>query len=101
MRAVYNYELRALTTFSAVMSARVAAASTFRSQVRVIPGPTWAGQTWASPELLMLYVLNSWILFGKSHWQYLKSHAVRLERIQNKTREMSSRRAERPTSSDK
>jgi hypothetical protein len=69
MRAVYNYELRALTAFSAVMSARVAAGLTFRAQVRFMPGLTWAGQTWASQELLMLYVLNSWILFGQPHWQ--------------------------------
>ena len=45
MRAVYNYELRALTAFSAVMCARVAAGLTFRAQVRFMPGLTWAGQT--------------------------------------------------------
>lgn len=50
----------ALTAFTAVMmSALVAVGFIFRPQGRVV-----LGLTWVSLGLLMLYVLNSWILFG-------------------------------------
>jgi cation:H+ antiporter len=50
----------ALTAFTAVMmSALVAVGLTFRPQGRVV-----LGLTWVSLGLFMLYVLNSWILFG-------------------------------------
>ena len=50
----------ALTAFTAVMmSALVTVGFIFRPQGRVV-----LGLTWVSLGLLMLYVLNSWILFG-------------------------------------
>ncbi|MFZ5502378.1 MAG: sodium:calcium antiporter [Pseudomonadota bacterium] len=50
----------ALTAFTAVMmSALVTVGLIFRPQGRVV-----LGLTWVSLGLLMLYVLNSWILFG-------------------------------------
>lgn len=50
----------ALTAFTAVMmSALVAVGLTFRPQGRVI-----LGLTWVSLGIFMLYVLNTWILFG-------------------------------------
>jgi cation:H+ antiporter len=53
----------ALTAFTAVMmSALVAVGLTFRPKVRVM-----LGLTWVSLGLLMLYVLNSWILFEHAH----------------------------------
>jgi cation:H+ antiporter len=53
----------ALTAFTAVMmSALVAIGLTFRPKKRVI-----LGLTWVSLLLLMLYVINTWILFGQSH----------------------------------
>jgi len=53
----------ALTAFIAVMmSALVTVGLTFRPKKRVI-----LGLTWVSLLLLMLYVINSWILFGQSH----------------------------------
>jgi cation:H+ antiporter len=49
----------ALTAFTAVMmSALVVVGLVFRPQRRVV-----LGLTWVSLGLLMLYVLNSWILF--------------------------------------
>lgn len=52
----------ALTAFTAVMmSTLVTVGLTFRPKKRVI-----LGLTWVSLGLLMLYVLNSWILFGQS-----------------------------------
>jgi len=53
----------ALTAFTAVMmSTLVTVGLIFRPQRRVV-----LGLTWISLGLLMLYVLNSWILFGQSH----------------------------------
>lgn len=50
----------ALTAFTAVMmSALVTVGFIFRPQQRIV-----LGLTWISLGLLMLYVLNSWILFG-------------------------------------
>ncbi len=52
-----------LTAFTAVMmSALVTAGLIFRPQ-----GRTVLGLTWVSLGLFMLYVLNSWILFGHAH----------------------------------
>lgn len=52
----------ALTAFTAVMmSALVTVGLIFRPQGRVV-----LGLTWVSLGLLMLYVLNSWLLFGQS-----------------------------------
>ena len=53
----------ALTAFTAVMmSAIVAVGFTFRPRKRIV-----LGLTWVSLALLMLYVLNTWILFGHEH----------------------------------
>ncbi|MEO8331849.1 MAG: sodium:calcium antiporter [Gallionella sp.] len=53
----------ALTAFTAVMmSALVTVGFIFRPQGRAV-----LGLTWVSLGLLMLYVLNSWILFGHAH----------------------------------
>jgi cation:H+ antiporter len=53
----------ALTAFTAVMmSALVTVGFIFRPQ-----GRTVLGLTWVSLGLFMLYVLNSWILFGHAH----------------------------------
>ncbi len=53
----------ALTAFAAVMmSSLVAAGLIFRPQRRVV-----LGLTWVSLALLMLYVLNSWIIFEHAH----------------------------------
>lgn len=53
----------ALTAFTAVMmSALVTVGLTFRPKKRVI-----LGLTWVSLALLMLYVINSWILFVQPH----------------------------------
>lgn len=53
----------ALTVFTAVMmSALVSVGFIFRPQGRIV-----LGLTWVSLGLLMLYVLNSWILFGYAH----------------------------------
>jgi cation:H+ antiporter len=53
----------ALTAFTAVMmSALVTVGLTFRPLKRVV-----LGLTWVSLALLMLYVLNSWILFSHAH----------------------------------
>lgn len=50
----------ALTAFTAVMmSAIVAVGLTFRPRKRIV-----LGLTWVSLALLMLYVFNTWILFG-------------------------------------
>jgi cation:H+ antiporter len=50
----------ALTAFTAVMmSALVTAGFIFRPQGRSV-----LGLTWVSLGLFMLYVLNSWIIFG-------------------------------------
>ncbi|OYY45076.1 MAG: cation transporter [Gallionellales bacterium 35-53-114] len=52
----------ALTAFTAVMmSALVTVGLIFRPQGRVV-----LGLTWVSLGLLMLYVVNSWLLFGQS-----------------------------------
>lgn len=49
-----------LTAFTAVMmSALVIAGFIFRPQGRFV-----LGLTWVSPGLSMLYVLNTWIIFG-------------------------------------
>lgn len=53
----------ALTAFTAVMmSTLVTVGFIFRPQGRVV-----LGLTWVSLGLLMLYVLNTWILFGHAH----------------------------------
>lgn len=53
----------ALTVFTAVMmSALVSVGFIFRPQGRIV-----LGLTWVSLGLLMLYVLNSWILFEYAH----------------------------------
>lgn len=53
----------AVTAFTAVMmSALVAVGLSFRPKKRVV-----LGLTWVSLFLLMLYVINTWILFGQSH----------------------------------
>jgi cation:H+ antiporter len=53
----------ALTALTAVMmSALVIVGLTFRPKRRII-----LGLTWVSLSLFMLYVLNSWILFGHAH----------------------------------
>lgn len=53
----------ALTAFTAVMmSTLVTVGLVFRPQGRVV-----LGLTWVSLALLMLYVVNSWLLFGQSH----------------------------------
>lgn len=53
----------ALTAFTAVMmSALVVVGLVFRPQRRVV-----LGLTWVSLGLLMLYVLNSWIIFEHAH----------------------------------
>ncbi len=53
----------ALTAFTAVMmSTLVTVGLVFRPQGRVV-----LGLTWVSLGLLMLYVVNSWLLFGQSH----------------------------------
>ena len=50
----------ALTVFTAVMmSALVTAGFIYRPQERTV-----LGLTWVSLELFMLYVLNTWIIFG-------------------------------------
>lgn len=53
----------ALTAFTAVMMSALAAVGlTFRPQGRVV-----LGLTWVSLGLFILYVLNTWVLFGGAH----------------------------------